>query len=85
VPLEAQRVEVDEAAVATFYNELEAMIDGIPAEIIYNADETGCSDWMDAHEIRVLVPDVPDHRLRSWLIGTARERLCSGILPLMAR
>jgi hypothetical protein len=54
--MEAQQVEVGKAAVAAFYDELEAMIERVPATMIYKADETGCSDWVDAHEIRVLVP-----------------------------
>jgi hypothetical protein len=55
--MKARRVEVDEVAVAAFHDELEAMIDGVPAAMINNADETGCSDWAHTYEIRVLVPD----------------------------
>jgi hypothetical protein len=32
------------------------MIEGIPAAIFYNMDETGYSDWADAHEIMALLP-----------------------------
>jgi hypothetical protein len=42
--MEARRVGVDDAALASFDDELEAMIDGAPTTIIYRADETGCSD-----------------------------------------
>jgi hypothetical protein len=55
--MELHRVGVDEAALAAFDDELEAMIDAVAITIIYNVDETSCLDWADAHEIRVLVPD----------------------------
>jgi hypothetical protein len=56
VPLETGRVQVDGAVIDAFYCELEEMIKGIPAAIIYNMNETGYSNWADAHEVMVLVP-----------------------------
>jgi hypothetical protein len=44
IPTEKQRVQVDQQTVADFYDELEAMIDGIPAAFIWNMDESGCDE-----------------------------------------
>jgi hypothetical protein len=32
-------------------------IEGVPREFLLNADETGCSEFSDGHEIKVVVPD----------------------------
>jgi hypothetical protein len=57
IPMEGTRVEVDPAKIEDFYDELEALIEDVPAAFIFNMDESGCSDWADKREIRVLVPD----------------------------
>jgi hypothetical protein len=57
VPMESSRVHVDGAAVSAFYDELEAVLEGVPATFISNVDDTRCSKWVDASEITVLVPD----------------------------
>jgi hypothetical protein len=57
LPMDNSRVHCDQRAVADFYDELEAVIDGIPAEFVYNVDEGGCSEWADRPaEMIVLVP-----------------------------
>jgi hypothetical protein len=39
------RVQCDRNAIAAFYDELEVVIEGIPAEFVYNVDESRCSHW----------------------------------------
>jgi hypothetical protein len=51
------QVTCDQSALADFYNELEAGIDGIPAAFVDNVDESSCSEWADKPtEMIVLVP-----------------------------
>jgi hypothetical protein len=80
VPMDKNRVHCDQAAVAAFYDELEAVVEEVPAEFIWNIDETGCDEWVDkAREYRVLVPDdyqddwihvaVDRHSKHSTLVG----------------
>jgi hypothetical protein len=47
----------DQSALADFFNDLEAVIDGIPAAFVYDVDESGWSEWADkSTEMIVLVP-----------------------------
>jgi hypothetical protein len=47
----------DQSALADFFDELEAVIDGIPAAFVYNVDESSWSEWADKPtEMIVLVP-----------------------------
>jgi transposase len=56
VPQEASRVHCDEAAIDQYYEDLERMLQGVPAAAIYNVDETGFNTWVDASRLKVLVP-----------------------------
>jgi hypothetical protein len=80
IPMETQRVLCAQEDIAGFYDELEAVCEGIPAAFIWNVDETGCNEWTDKQaEYRVLVPDSYDsnwtyvpldrHSKRSTLVG----------------
>jgi hypothetical protein len=64
-PMERDRVHCDQDAITAYYDELEGVIDGIPAEFVYNIDESGCSEWDDKPaEMIVLVPaDLQDDRI----------------------
>jgi hypothetical protein len=65
VPLDSKRCEVDQGKVAEFYDDLEKISEKIPAEFIWNVDESGCNEWADQSvEYRVLVPDSYD---KSWI------------------
>jgi hypothetical protein len=57
IPTEAERVETSDSEIKQWYQELSALIKGIPVEFIFNVDETGCSEFVDACELMVLVPD----------------------------
>jgi hypothetical protein len=65
IPMETERVECNQGHVADFYDELEAVVDGIPAAFVFNVDESGCCEWSDrAEAMRVLVPaDFPGDRV----------------------
>jgi hypothetical protein len=56
VPQEASRVMYDEHEIDEYYSRLEAMITGVPAEIMYNVNEVGFDSWVDASRIAVVVP-----------------------------
>jgi hypothetical protein len=61
VPMESERVDVDPAALTAWFDELEAKIEGIPRQFIFNIDEAGSSEHGDKQEVKVLVPlDYPD-------------------------
>ena len=42
--------------IQNYYFELSAWIEDIPGAFIYNVDETGCCEWVDATEVKVIVP-----------------------------
>ena len=52
VPMESQRVEVDSERITAWYDQLSSLINQVPAEFIFNVDETGCSDYTDATHTR---------------------------------
>jgi hypothetical protein len=56
IPMERTRVLASEEDLNNWYEELKAEIEEIPGSFIFNVDETGCSSWNDAHEVRVIVP-----------------------------
>jgi hypothetical protein len=70
-PMETGRVQVDGAAIDTFYYELGTIIEGIPATLIYDMDEVGYSDWPDAREVIILVPDIGGQKVRRMVSSTA--------------
>jgi hypothetical protein len=57
VPMEAERARVDPAEIDHWFDDLTRAIEGVPRKFIFNVDETGCSEYSDAHEIKVIVPD----------------------------
>jgi hypothetical protein len=79
VPMEAQRVAVNPDDIAEWFTILEEKVRGIPADWIFNLDETGCAEFQDTHEMRVVVPveyegdtipvPVDRHSKRSTLVG----------------
>jgi hypothetical protein len=44
VPMKAERVAIDETMIAAFYDELEGMIEDVPAAMIFNTDESRYSE-----------------------------------------
>jgi hypothetical protein len=60
-PRETERVEVDPAAINRWYEELKEKVREIPASFVFNVDESGCCEYADARELRVLVPDDYEH------------------------
>jgi hypothetical protein len=57
VPMEVERVVIDKATIAAFFDELEGMIEDVPAAMLFNIGKSLYSECADAHEVRVLVPD----------------------------
>lgn len=57
IPMEKSRVEASPEDIKKYYKELDQAIHDVPGAFIFNIDEAGCSDWTDAHEITVLVPN----------------------------
>jgi transposase len=57
VPKDSKRVNIDSEEVIQWYATLSEKIADVPAAFIYNVDETGCNDYVDAVEMIVLVPD----------------------------
>jgi hypothetical protein len=56
IPLEATRFDFDVMAVQTFYEQLADDINGTPANMVINCDETGFHDWVDAYAAQMIVP-----------------------------
>jgi hypothetical protein len=57
IPMEKTRVMVDPKIVADFTEKMAAECSGVRKEFLVNMDETGCADFVDAREEKVLVPD----------------------------
>jgi hypothetical protein len=55
--MDAQRFALDNEAIAVLYNWLETEVEEVPAAMIFNMNETGRSEWSDAHSVRVMVQD----------------------------
>jgi hypothetical protein len=56
IPMEQERVHADPDEIAAFYQELESILKNIPAAMIYNLDESGFADFVDAKKAKVIVP-----------------------------
>jgi hypothetical protein len=77
--MEAERVQTSDNDIKQWYKELTDIISDMPAEFIYNMDETGCSEFVDSCEMTVIVPDeyidseifipIDRHSKRSTLTG----------------
>jgi hypothetical protein len=55
IPKEATHVRCDEVDVAAYFEDLKRLLTGAPASVIYNADEAGFHEWVDATRHRVIV------------------------------
>lgn len=55
-PLESSRYDCTYEIIKSFYEELARVLDGVPIGWLYNLDETGQQDFVDARELRVVVP-----------------------------
>jgi hypothetical protein len=60
IPMEAERVAVDPAVLTEWYKEQARRVEGVPRQFVFNVDETGCCDYADRREFRVLVPAACD-------------------------
>jgi hypothetical protein len=57
IPMDAERVDCDHAAIDAFYEELARYFqDDIPSSFVLNVDETGIQEFVDARELSVVVP-----------------------------
>jgi hypothetical protein len=61
IPTEAARVNASDDDIRLWYQELARKLRGVRREFVFNADESGFSEWTDAKEVSVLVPD--DYKL----------------------
>jgi hypothetical protein len=53
--MEAQRLAMDPEEIDRWFHGVTRVIEGIPREFVLNVDETACSGFSDAHEIKVVV------------------------------
>jgi hypothetical protein len=69
-PMESKRVEINYQLIKDWYDELRALIKGVPRNFIYNMDESGIDEYVDSTHLSVLVPEshgatkvpIPIHR-----------------------
>ena len=96
IPMEQQRVSASNDDIMKYYDLLNAMIQQIPGSFIFNVDESGCCDWTDAHEVKVLVPQwyedsnikipVDRNSMRATIVGCiAADGTCMKPLVLLPR
>jgi hypothetical protein len=55
-PMEAERMNVPDQAVYTWFENLSRSIDGVPPHFVFNMDEMGHQDYADAKVKRCLLP-----------------------------
>jgi hypothetical protein len=60
VPMEAERVQNHDAEILRWYEELNNELKGVPRPVVFNSDETGCDEHVDARTIPVVVPATHD-------------------------
>lgn len=56
IPMEKDRVEASLSEIENNLYELSQKVNGVPAPFVFNVDEMGQSDYVDAHETIVIVP-----------------------------
>ena len=56
VAMDSDRFNATEKSIDDYYNNLDSIISGVPHQFVFNLDECGNQDWVDAREIRVIVP-----------------------------
>ena len=54
-PMEKERYEFDEKLIDDYFVKLSRLLDGVPIGWLYNIDETGQQDFVDAREIHIVV------------------------------
>jgi hypothetical protein len=79
IPKDSERLAVDASEIDACYNILSEKLMGVSRRFVFNIDETGCSEYIDSHEVTIVVPiDYPDrtvpvpvncHTKRSRLTG----------------
>ena len=60
-PMESQRFDIADEDIDNYYLRLNEAIRGVPVNLIYNIDEAGEDDFIDAKAIRVIVPSSFEH------------------------
>jgi hypothetical protein len=56
ISIEEERVQLDPAVIANWYADLARRIAGVHRQFIFNVDETGCNEFADKRETKMLVP-----------------------------
>ena len=57
IPMESERVNCGIHMIDQYYDDLEEVLKlGIPSAFIINIDEAGYSEWVDARNVKVIVP-----------------------------
>jgi hypothetical protein len=56
IPIESGRCQVTVEAIQEHCQQLAAEIENVPAVFIFNADESGFQDFVNAREVQVIVP-----------------------------
>ena len=56
IPMEVNRIECSEIEIDKHFETVEKLLEYVPAQFYYNADESGFQSWSDARKIKVIVP-----------------------------
>ena len=63
------RLDANEQEIDEYYENLEEAAEGIPFQFIFNIDECGMQDWMDAREQRAIVPKDYDKQTAPFVVS----------------
>jgi hypothetical protein len=76
VPIEIERIRASEARIAEYFDQIESMLTGIPAKIVFNVGETGFQPWVDKRNITVVVPvEYPHPEIQIGVNRSGQRRL----------
>lgn len=55
-PMEAARASLDRESIINYYNELSSVVNDVPCSLVFNIDEAGEDEYVDANSYQVIVP-----------------------------
>ena len=78
VAMDSDRFNATEKSIDDYYNNLDSIIFDVPHQFVFNLDECGNQDWVDAREIRVIVPK--NYNKKTAPFAISRQRKLSTVL-----
>ena len=82
IPMESVRMEADEDEIERYFELLASDLEGVPAHLVFNADECGFDEWQDRQTCQAIVPS--HYAKNSILVPVNRQTRRSTLLACIA-